>query len=74
MTVIPSDALVVVADGGSARLFRNRGTAGRAIRCPSTRSGDRPRLHRRRTHMRCPDSRMRIALRVAGDHAPANAV
>lgn len=27
MTVIPSDALVVVADGGSARLFRNRGDA-----------------------------------------------
>lgn len=28
MTLIPSDALVVVADGGSARLFRNRGEAG----------------------------------------------
>lgn len=27
MTVIPSDALVVVADGGSARLFRNHGDA-----------------------------------------------
>ena len=27
MALIPSDTLVVVADGGSARLFRNRGDA-----------------------------------------------
>lgn len=25
MTMVPNDALVVVADGGNARLFRNRG-------------------------------------------------
>ena len=25
MTMVPSEALVVVADGGGARLFRNRG-------------------------------------------------